>query len=596
MRNKLCRLFICLFAILLVISVFPVNADETAGSKAKSLGEGIISHKLAKSESADIQSLINSHLSDNAGIESEWYILGLAQSGKNYNFSAYEKALLGYLNSNKVTSATTQQKYALALIAAGSTDTYIYTTLNNSIGKLGIMSWVYGLHMLNNGYSAEAHTVSSVKEKILSLRKSDGGWAITGNYGDVDVTAMAVQALAPYYSTDSAVKSAINTALALLSARQNTDGSFSSYGTSNAESTAQVLTALSCLNLDSATDSRFIKGGNNLIDALSLFKSGSGFSHTKGGSYNENATSQVYYALMSYTRMSENKDSIFILDNRNPTGLEIPPKNETAPETDSSIVSSASGQTASSKPQTSINTDSSSLTASAEPSSEAAASETESSDTTESSEESTETEALKKEENHSKGNDTEKPFNYKLWVSFGIALIAIIGIVLLYVLKKLTKQNVILFLGIAVILILGVYFINIGSANEHYSSSDIGDTVGTVSIAIRCDTVAGKAEHIPQNGIILEATKIEFAKSETVYDALSRAAKENKILIESTRSSGPLYVKGIANIYEFDFGDLSGWVYTVNGERPSLGCDEYTLKDGDIIEWHYSLELGEDIK
>ena len=55
------------------------------------------------------------------------------------------------------------------------------------------------------------------------------------------------------------------------------------------------------------------------------------------------------------------------------------------------------------------------------------------------------------------------------------------------------------------------------------------------------------------------------------------------------------YMSGINYIYELAYGDLSGWVYLVNGERPSVGCDAYKLSDGDVIEWHYSLELGNDI-
>ena len=55
------------------------------------------------------------------------------------------------------------------------------------------------------------------------------------------------------------------------------------------------------------------------------------------------------------------------------------------------------------------------------------------------------------------------------------------------------------------------------------------------------------------------------------------------------------YIRGIAYIYELEYGDLSGWIYRVNGESPSVGCGSYILSDGDRIVWHYSLEQGEDI-
>ena len=56
------------------------------------------------------------------------------------------------------------------------------------------------------------------------------------------------------------------------------------------------------------------------------------------------------------------------------------------------------------------------------------------------------------------------------------------------------------------------------------------------------------------------------------------------------------YIAGINYLYEFDFGELSGWTYRVNGEVPSVGCDKYELKDGDKVEWIYTCELGKDIR
>ena len=88
---------------------------------------------------------------------------------------------------------------------------------------------------------------------------------------------------------------------------------------------------------------------------------------------------------------------------------------------------------------------------------------------------------------------------------------------------------------------------------------------------------------------------LDIGQVNTVYDVLIDAAKKHSIHLESTGADGLKYMSGINYIYELDFGDLSGWVYYVNGERLSVGCDAYELKAGDIIEWHYSLELGNDI-
>lgn len=72
-------------------------------------------------------------------------------------------------------------------------------------------------------------------------------------------------------------------------------------------------------------------------------------------------------------------------------------------------------------------------------------------------------------------------------------------------------------------------------------------------------------------------------------------ARKNKILIDSKGTSSSVYIAGINNIYELEFGDLSGWVYHVNGITPSVGCGEYTVKDGDKIEWLYTCDLGRDL-
>jgi hypothetical protein len=87
---------------------------------------------------------------------------------------------------------------------------------------------------------------------------------------------------------------------------------------------------------------------------------------------------------------------------------------------------------------------------------------------------------------------------------------------------------------------------------------------------------------------------------ETVFDILSQVASAQGLRVQNTgvtaSSSALAYISGINDLHEFDFGDLSGWVYRVNGERPSVGCGEYKLQDGDKIEFLYSCDLGEDIK
>ena len=120
----------------------------------------------------------------------------------------------------------------------------------------------------------------------------------------MDMTAMAVQALAPYYE-NAQVKAAVDAALTFLAGVQNADGTFSEIpGTdASAESTAQVIVALTALGIDPTADSRFVKSGVSVVDALcGFYVTGGGFRHTAGGERNGMATEQGYYALAAYYR------------------------------------------------------------------------------------------------------------------------------------------------------------------------------------------------------------------------------------------------------------------------------------------------------
>ena len=144
-----------------------------------------------------------------------------------------------------------------------------------------------------------------------------------GDYGDNDVTAITVQALAPYYKTNSKVKTAVDKALILLSNRQKADGDYASYGINNPESTAQVLVALSSLGINCENDGRFIKNGNTLIDGIEKYRLADGsFCHQIGKGSNSNATVQVFYAMVSYIRLNRGETPLYIFDNSKPVKIE----------------------------------------------------------------------------------------------------------------------------------------------------------------------------------------------------------------------------------------------------------------------------------
>lgn len=125
------------------------------------------------------------------------------------------------------------------------------------------------------------------------------------------------------------------------------------------------------------------------------------------------------------------------------------------------------------------------------------------------------------------------------------------------------------------------------------------------TIFISCATIldnmdrvpTAKQKIIPSDGIILKEVKISVKKGSTVFDVLQTATKENKIHLEYTYT--PLYknyyIEGIYNLYEFECGNGSGWLYSVNDEFPSEGCSTYEVENGDVIKWLYTCDFGEDV-
>lgn len=106
-----------------------------------------------------------------------------------------------------------------------------------------------------------------------------------------------------------------------------------------------------------------------------------------------------------------------------------------------------------------------------------------------------------------------------------------------------------------------------------------------------------KREIIPDDGWILEPVTVTFNEGESVFDVLKQVCKDNKIQLEFsfTPIYNSSYIEGINNLYEFDCGSRSGWMYEVNDWFPNYGCSRYEVKNGDVIEWQYTCNLGADI-
>lgn len=133
----------------------------------------------------------------------------------------------------------------------------------------------------------------------------------------------------------------------------------------------------------------------------------------------------------------------------------------------------------------------------------------------------------------------------------------------------------------------------------------IGDTVYTCTLSVRCDTILDnidwldpeKLELVPGDGVIFPAQEVSFYEGESVFNVLQREMEKAKIHMEfvSTPMYNSAYIEGINNLYEFDCGELSGWMYKVNDWFPNYGCSRYQLKDGDVVEWVYTCDLGVDV-
>ena len=248
----------------------------------------------------------------------EWMVIGLARSGRPVpagyydNVVEYVKAKADANERLHPAKVTDNARVILALTAIGKDVTNVgghnlLKGLDNMayVQTQGINGPIFTLIALDSHNYPTMGDVTREKliQVILDAQLTDGGWNLSGENADPDMTAMAIQALAPYYKTNETVKAAVDKALEALSALQRNDGGFASWGTINSESCAQVIVALTALGIDPTADSRFVKNGNTVLDALAgFYVTGGGFQHTAGGERNGMATEQGYYALAAYYR------------------------------------------------------------------------------------------------------------------------------------------------------------------------------------------------------------------------------------------------------------------------------------------------------
>jgi hypothetical protein len=174
--------------------------------------------------------------------------------------------------------------------------------------------------------------------------------------------------------------------------------------------------------------------------------------------------------------------------------------------------------------------------------------------------------------------------------------LGLFGCLVLFIRGKRNGKNYAFVLVLAVLAAVGIQFLQVESAGDYYGSAAVlgEDTIQT-TLTIRCDTVAGEREHIPADGVVLDRVAIEVNRGASALDQLVSACRTYNIHMEHEGGVSD-YISGLAYLYEYEFGDMSGWMLRVNGKLADVGCGAYTLEEGDTVEWLYSREMGADLQ
>ena len=327
--STICAIALCIIAFLGVQFSTPLSVCASEQKSPYNVALEIINWKKSTIGAEDSGYLINDEFLSQAGTTpGDWYPIGLGRLGIKDNQDAYLAVISDNVEKRYQTTAkldkakaTEWHRISLAVLASGGNPrrmgengdidliadgTYnrVDAKGNGILGKQGINGFIWGLIALDSmQYEVPENAYYSrddITLNILNRQLADGGWALTGSISDPDITAMAIQALAPYYNSEKEyvyinqkiepsgaeitkkVRKVINEAIFWLSSVQNDAGGYSSWGTENCESCVQVAVALCSLGIDIFTDTRFIKNGNTIYDAiLSYQNSDGGFLHSK---------------------------------------------------------------------------------------------------------------------------------------------------------------------------------------------------------------------------------------------------------------------------------------------------------------------------
>ena len=529
----------------------------------------------------------------------EWIAVGLTRSRRDVS-EGYYNCILNYITENidkderlHPYNSTNNSRTILALTAMGYDVTNVAGhNLLNGLNEMEYIQWqgingpIWALIALDSHSYTPTGDVTREKllKCILSAQLTDGGWALAWETAEPDLTAMAIQALAPHYSKSN-VKSAVDKALTRLSIMQSSDGGYALVGTATCESAAQVVVALSALGIDPDTDSRFVKNGISVLDAMCTFAvDGGGFAHVSGGGINSIATEQGYYALTAYFRMKEGKNSLYNMSDVTIVKTRYPILSggdgiwNTDAKTHTIVVNGPHAEFLGVKVD-GVTIDDTKYTAKS------------------GSTIVTFKEDYLKTLSLGKHSITLVFKNCTITTSLNITesdaelaqdvidLIAAIGKVTNSSQAKINAARTAYNALTEAQKKLVSNYSDLLDAEKAYA--DLAEKI-TVSFTLLGDTAHGEngQEHTLAGGGLrtwISKTSYTLLASSTVLDLLTKALSGKYAFTNAGN-----YISSINGLSEFTNGKYSGWMYTLNGKHSSLGVEEQKLKNGDSVVFHYT--------
>lgn len=386
------KILLLITAIIIFINIFMVKTvalnegatKTTYDEKMVEIVRDIVQWK-ETNQDINIQNISEKYKQNAATTENDWYIIALSRLGIEGNCEAYLRSLTTIIQ-NKYKSdgclsnikATEYHRITLAMLSCGGDpmqageingkpinlikDGTYDRELTASLGKQGLNGWIWGLIALDskeyNVPEDSCYNRTDIIEEILSYVLPSGGFSIAGNSLDVDITAMAITAMAKYYNQDTiytiknkytdktndiTIKEVIDVSLEKLSGAQLENGDFESFGQANVESTCQVIMALCSMNIDPYTDARFIKNNNTLFHGINRYiMPDGGVAHIISESSNASNTSnsmscdQTLLAFTAVLRQHNQMNTLFDFSTENKALTQIYPSltvnNESAKE------------------------------------------------------------------------------------------------------------------------------------------------------------------------------------------------------------------------------------------------------------------------